>query len=251
VNFTPLAAVALAVGAGYYIAQAPPAKSNIGGYVTSLDGRTPNQSHNARLALSKLVNHEIKPGETFSFNDTVGTWTRDQGYRRAPVSYNGTLIDAWGGGVCQTSTTLYNAGLIAGLIVEERHPHRFSPSYAPPGRDAAVAFHNIDLCLRNPYDFPIRVRGVIEGHDLRVWFETEGRFAEAVKRSIVVTDVRAHGAPKNIEVRRPKAGNERSAYIRNAGKAGWEVATFRLRDNRKELLSVDSYPAMDRVVEFR
>lgn len=246
-----IAALVAALGAGYVIAQAPPAKANVGGYVTSLNGRTPNQKHNARLSLSKLINVEVKPGLTLSFNKRVGTWTRDQGYRRAPVSYNGTLIDAWGGGVCQTSTTLYNAGLAAGLIVEQRHPHRFAPSYVPPGRDAAVAFSNIDLCLKNPYDFPLRVRGVIDGDDLRVWFEADGRNASKVKKSIVVTDVQSRGAPQSIEVRRPSAGNERSAYIRNAGKAGWEVVTYRLRDNRKELISVDSYPTMDRVVELR
>lgn len=246
-----LAAITLLAGGALLLAKAPPAKAKVGGYVTSLQGRTPNQRHNAKLALRKLVNFELKPGQVFSFNKCVGTWTRDQGYRRAPVSYNGTLIDAWGGGVCQTSTTVYNAGLLAGLEVQQRHPHRFAPNYAPPGRDAAVAFSNIDLCLKNPYDFPLKLRGEIQGDDLRIWWEADGRYASKVKSAIVVTDVRAHGRPKDIEVRRPSADGEGSAFIRNAGKSGWEVATFRLQDGHKELLSVDSYPAMDRVVELR
>lgn len=250
-----VAGVAVLLGGGMLLAQAPPAKTRAGGYVTSLQGRTTNQKHNAKLALSKLVGFELKPGETFSFNGRVGTWTRDQGYRRAPVSYNGTLIDAWGGGVCQTSTTVYNAGLLAGLEILQRHPHRFAPNYAPPGRDAAVAFSNIDLQMKNPYDFPLKLRGEIQGNDLRVWWEVEGRHAGEVKKGLVITDVKGHVGATSIEVTRASADAstlpQASAYIRNAGKSGWETATYRLIDGRKELVSTDSYPAMDRVVELR
>ncbi len=246
-----LSALAVLAGGGVLLAQAPPSKSRIAGYVTTLQGRTPNQRHNAKLALSKLIGFELKAGATFSFNQTVGTWTRDLGYRRAPVSYNGTLIDAWGGGVCQTSTTVYNAGLLAGLEVVQRHPHRFAPSYAPPGRDAAVAFSAIDLQLKNPYDFPLRLRGAIQGDDLRIWWEAAGGNAEKVRVAQVASEVRSYSAPKDIQVERPIAGQEKSVYIRNAGKAGWEVATYRLTGSRRQLVSVDSYPAMDRIAEIR
>src|SRR4029079_1760520 len=112
------------------------------------------------LALSRLNGTVVKPGETFSFNKIVGTFSRDQGYRKAPVSYNGQLVDSWGGGVCQTSTTLYNTALLGGMTIVERNRHRFCPSYVPPGRDAAVAFNTIDLKFRNPYDFPVRIQAV-------------------------------------------------------------------------------------------
>lgn len=246
-----LTGLAILVSGGVLLAQAPPSKSRVAGYVTTLQGRTPNQRHNAKLALSKLVGFELKPGATFSFNKRVGSWTRDLGYRRAPVSYNGTLIDAWGGGVCQTSTTVYNAGLLAGLEVLQRHPHRFAPSYVPPGRDAAVAFSAIDLQLKNPYDFPLRLRGGIQGDDLRIWWEAEGRNAAKIRPAEVASEVRSYLKPKNIAVDRSRPDDERSVYIRNAGKAGYEVATYRLSAGRKELLSVDSYPAMDRVAEIR
>lgn len=246
-----LAAGALLIGGGMVLVKQPAGRTRVAGYVTTLQGRTANQRHNARLALSKLVGFELKPGATFSFNRRVGTWTRDLGYRRAPVSYNGTLIDAWGGGVCQTSTTVYNAGLLAGLEVVERHAHRFAPTYVPPGRDAAVAFSNIDLKLRNPYSFPLRLRGEIQGDDLRIWWEASGSDAERMTPATVLTDVRSHSLPKEYEMERPATGAERSVVVRNAGKGGWEVATYRRFGGRRELVSVDSYPAMDRIVEIR
>src|SRR2546423_11256825 len=76
-------------------------------YATSLDGRTRSQRHNADLALSRLNGVVIQPGQIFSFNSVVGTFSRDQGYRKAPVSYNGQLVSSWGGGVCHTSQTVY------------------------------------------------------------------------------------------------------------------------------------------------
>ena len=75
----------------------------------------------------------VLPGQVFSFNKTVGSWTADRGYVRAPVSYDGELIKSWGGGVCQTSTTIYNAALMAGLEILERHHHHWPARYAPLG----------------------------------------------------------------------------------------------------------------------
>src|SRR5687768_14826546 len=126
-------------------------------YATPLEGRLTTQRLNAELALDKLDGFVVLPGEVFSFNDVVGTWSRNDGYRKAPVSFNGQLIWTWGGGVCQTSTTLYNAMLLAGLDLMERNRHRFAPGYVAAGRDAAVAYSNIDLKFRNPYDWPVTI----------------------------------------------------------------------------------------------
>jgi vancomycin resistance protein YoaR len=120
-------------------------------FATSLEGRTPGQRHNATLAAKRIHGATLAPDTEWSFNQTIGQWVRSEGYVRAPVSYGGVLVPAWGGGVCQTSTTLYNAALLAGLEVLERHPHTIAPSYIAPGRDAAVAQGIADLKLRNPY----------------------------------------------------------------------------------------------------
>jgi len=89
-----LALVAL-LAAGLSVALlAQPGEVCIGGYTTSVAARSRAQRHNAQLALDKLIGNVIQPGQTFSFDKCVGTFSRDAGYRRAPVSYNGQLIDS-------------------------------------------------------------------------------------------------------------------------------------------------------------
>ena len=125
-------------GTAALIANYSKPEKTLSSYVTTFAGRLTDQSHNAALAARKLDGVIVLPGEVLSFNESVGTWSRDQGYRKAPVSFSGTLVNTWGGGVCQTSTTLYNACLLVGMEVVERHHHQFAANYVPPGRDASV-----------------------------------------------------------------------------------------------------------------
>lgn len=240
----PAVLVAGCTAGAVLLAASGPQEVLVGSYSTTIQGRTDAQAHNAELALKEIDGVVIAPQETFSFNKVVGTWSRDAGYRRAPVSYNGTLIDSWGGGVCQTSTTLYNAGMLAGLELIERSPHRFAPSYAPPGRDSAVAYGDIDLRMRNPYAFPIRIKGYLEGNRLIV--QIYGKRAPAEKPVIAsdLVDVRPSGTYL-------LTGKGSSGRVRNNGKAGYEVRTYRIWSDRKELLSSDSYPAMHKIIEYR
>ncbi|MCB8932754.1 MAG: VanW family protein [Fimbriimonadaceae bacterium] len=233
---------AITVAALVQLLATPPPRRLIAAYFTSLDGRTGSQRHNAHLALEQLNGTVLAPGAEFSFNQVVGSLSRDQGFRRAPVSYNGTLIDDWGGGVCQTSTTLYNAAMLAGLELVERHPHRFAPSYVPAGRDAAVAFSSVDLRFRNPFPFAVRLSGRIDGD--RLLIEVWGKKMPK-GRPQIVQEVHGVQTPGTLVLEGP------SPRVRNTGKAGSEVATYRVTGDRRELLSLDSYPVMDRVVERR
>lgn len=133
---------------------------------TSLSGRTEGQHHNALKAARAIDGALIPPNSSFSFNQRVGSWTRERGFVRAPVSLGGVLVPSWGGGVCQTSTTLYNVSLLAGLEVTERHPHTIAPSYVPTGMDAAVAQGVADLKLYNPFPFTVRLRCFVKGNHL-------------------------------------------------------------------------------------
>jgi len=214
----------------------------IASYHTSLDGRSGSQRHNADLAIRQLNGAIIPPHAVFSFNDRVGSYSRDAGYRRAPVSYNGQLIDAWGGGVCQASTTLYNAALLAGFKVVERSHHHFAPSYVPVGLDAAVAYSSIDLKLQNPYDFPVQIRAKLDDGRLSVALYGE-RSLPAPPR--VLQDLRNR---KDVTAYRVGGGGA-SSRLRNSGKAGYDVVVYRVMAGRRELISSDHYPAMARVVE--
>jgi vancomycin resistance protein YoaR len=234
----PVAAIVLAF-AGL---QSAPGEQVVASFVTPLDGRSGSQRHNARLAVERLDGARIEPGAEFSFNRRVGTFSRDMGYRKAPVSYNGQLINDWGGGVCQASTTLYNAALLAGLNIIERHRHQFQPSYVPPGRDAAVAFSNIDLRFQNPYDFPLRLHASIEGDMVRCELIAPRSLEHKPQ---VYSRVLSTQEPWTFEVH--KQGSR--SRVRNTGKVGWEVAVYRVIAGRKELVSQDSYPVMHRVIQ--
>ncbi len=136
-------------------------------FYTSLEGRTEGQRLNALKAARALNKAIIPPKGTFSFNQRVGSWTRERGFVRAPVSFGGVLVPSWGGGVCQVATALYNAALLAGLKVTERHPHAVAPSYVPLGMDAAVAFGVADLRLQNPFPFPVQIECTVVSNQLR------------------------------------------------------------------------------------
>lgn len=237
-------AIGLTLWGGSMLAAMPAGEPCLARFSTDLVERTRNQRHNAILAAKFLDGAIIKPGETFSFNKRVGSWSRDVGYRKAPVSYNGQLVPSWGGGVCQTSTAFYNAGLLAGLQIVERHPHRFATGYCPPGRDAAVAFSGIDLQMRNPYSFPIRVEAKVKHSAL--WVSILGP-RPLEHRPKIVTEIRETYKPKTFSAN----FGGRYGRVRNTGKQGFEVATYRLIQGKREQISIDSYPTVHRIVEYR
>lgn len=232
---------------------APPATEvELAGYATGLEGRTGSQRINARKAADALNGKVIGPGAEFSFNKVVKSWSFDQGFLKAPVSYDGELVRAYGGGVCQASTTLYNAALLAGLPIVERHSHVFAPHYVPPGRDAAVAQQTVDLRFRNPYPWPVRIRSSAD-HD-RLDIRLIG--AERPRQTVdIESDVLNSVEPQRLTrvVYRP-GGTVGRAYLRNPGAMGCRVVTYRIvfdgtTEVRRERLSDDTYEAMNRVVQ--
>ena len=234
--------VSLALAGGAAAMLSVPREAVVGSYSTSLEGRSNSQRHNAHLALGRLVGARVAAAAAFSSLRRVGSFSRDRGFRKAPVSYNGQLIDDWGGGVCQTSTTLYNAALLAGMGIVERNHHRFAPGYVPPGRDAAVAFSGVDLRFRNPYPFPVRIVGEVRGDRLQI--AILGAQPPDVRPQVVsrVTEVQVP------ETYRLGAANGRRR-VRNTGKAGFSVSVVRIVGDREETVSRDAYPAMNRVVQ--
>ncbi|MCR2804846.1 VanW family protein [Paenibacillus soyae] len=133
----------------------------IGQYVTYFNSRNANRSANIGLAAKALNNQVVFPGERFSFNQSVGKRTKEKGYQRAPVIVRGELYEDIGGGICQVSSTLFNAADRAGLKIVERYSHSRSVRYVPPGRDATVSWYGPDFVFENPYDQPILIRAFV------------------------------------------------------------------------------------------
>lgn len=126
-------------------------------YTTHFDDTNQNRNDNIRLAQKKLNHAFVQAQKDFSFNEYVGTRTSDKGYKDAPEYFDNKLVPAPGGGVCQVSTTLFNAVLRAGLFIASRAPHFAPAAYVPVGMDASVADGSLDFAFTNPFQHPVYV----------------------------------------------------------------------------------------------
>lgn len=158
----------------------------LGSFTSSLEGRSAGQLQNIGRAARAVDGTVVRPGEVFSFNRTVGERSSNRGYLLAPAIVEGRLEESEGGGICQLSSTLYNAALLAGMEIEERHPHTYPVASVPPGRDAAVVFGGNDMRFRNIYARPVTIRadasgarlvvritgGIVRESDFRIELET-------------------------------------------------------------------------------
>jgi len=124
---------------------------------TTYTTNVPNRNHNIRLACEILSGTIVRPGATFSFNKTLGYTSKARGFLEAGILINGKPSVGMGGGICQISSTMYNAVLDAGLRVVERHPHSAPVDYVPKGRDATVNYGSADFRFQNntPNDLTI------------------------------------------------------------------------------------------------
>lgn len=127
-------------------------------FTTYYSSHNKERSRNIDLAAAEIDNYVIFPGELFSFNGIVGERTLEKGYQRAPVIVKGELAEDIGGGICQVSSTLFNAINIEGIEILERYSHSRSVPYVPPGKDAAVSWDGPDLVFKNNYNYPLLIR---------------------------------------------------------------------------------------------
>lgn len=122
-----------------------------------------NRTTNLKLAANKINGTVLLPGETFSYNAVVGERTIAAGYKEAAIYQNGQVVDGLGGGICQISTTLFNAALLANLKIEEIHNHQFVPSYVTAGRDATVVYGAKDFQFSNSRNYAIKIECSVSG----------------------------------------------------------------------------------------
>ena len=132
-------------------------------------GGLQNRKDNIRLAVEKCNGAILLSGDIFSYNDMVGEQTAETGYKLAPATADGgEIVQAYGGGICQVSSTIFAAALYANLDIEERWEHEYVSSYIAAGMDAAVAWDILDFKIRNNKDYPIRIDITYAGDMLTV-----------------------------------------------------------------------------------
>jgi len=128
-----------------------------GGYETSFASSGSSRKSNIKRAAASFDGIVLNPGESLSFNNTTGIRNEENGYSKAKIIKNGMFVSEFGGGVCQVSTTLYNAALLADLEIVEVHPHSLPVSYVEPCFDAMVSMGSSDLVILNNHDYPITI----------------------------------------------------------------------------------------------
>ncbi len=214
-----------------------------GGFSSSLLLRNRQQRHNTTTAARDLDMLIIMPGETFSFNERVGARDSSKGYSPAPViTSQGLLEDIPGGGICQLASTIYNAGLLAGMVVIERHPHSRTVGHIPPGRDATITSWRKDLKLRNSSEKPLQLRISLNQNRLTASFNSEVEKPFTVEIMVRRTTV----LPYTI------VSKTTSNTTNQRGVNGYSTETRRIiRQNgliNEELISEDYYPAPSRLI---
>jgi len=233
--------VAIVVGCCAGFAAAALVDSNaeqvLGAFSTDLAPRSPEQMHNIRLAASKIDGVTLKPGDEFSFNKVVGMCGVTQGYKRAPTIIDRELRPSWGGGVCQVSSTLYNAALLANLDVVERHPHSKRVSSVPPGRDAMTAYGIGDLRFVNSSRQPVRIAA--KASEVRLTINILSRAESDISTQIHSTVV---GSGRHLP-----AGDIPHGML-DSSVQGQTVLTYRVvkrndQEISRELISRDTYAA--------
>ena len=131
-------------------------------------GGTAARKSNVRLSAAAIDGFVMNTGDVFSYNGVVGQRTAANGYQAAPAYVKGETVDEIGGGICQTSSTLYLACLRSDLEITERYAHRYIPAYIPPGMDATVSWGGPDYKFTNDTNYPIKIVTSYEGGYLTV-----------------------------------------------------------------------------------
>lgn len=146
-----------------------PVKSLISSYTTEFDPKQ-NRAVNIALAASKINGTVIEPGQEFSFSDTVGPRTAENGFVMAPTFLNKEVVPGMGGGICQVSSTMYAAMLQGDITATQRYAHSMPVSYIPEGMDATISAGKKDLTFTNNFTFPIVINAVVDGGTVTVSF---------------------------------------------------------------------------------
>lgn len=143
-------------------------RKNLSTFVTTFNEGSVGRKNNITIAAKSINGVIIPPGEIFSFNDTVGPTTRQNGFSLAKVFHKGKELKGYGGGVCQVSSTLYNSAEAAGMEIIERHPHSKRVYYVPENRDAATSYGKVDFKFKNILTTPVIISTSVKDGKLTV-----------------------------------------------------------------------------------
>lgn len=220
-------------------------------YTTRYDPSNKNRSNNIAISSEKIDGTIIMPGEVFSYNQIVGERTIAAGYKEAGAYAGGKVVQDVGGGICQTSSTLYNAALLANLEITDRSNHQFLTSYVSAGRDATVSWGGIDFQFKNTRSYPIKIEasaknGVCTMSIYGIKEETE---YEVVIQSVVLSYI-----PYTTKYENDPTLEEGKEVVEQSGYTGCTSEAYRILKLNgevvsKTLLSKDTYDPMTKIIK--
>ena len=219
-------------------------------FFTQYDEKNKDRNTNLKIAAAKIDGTILSPGEEFSYNKIVGARSIEAGYKEAKIYQNGQVVDGLGGGICQISSTLYNAAILANLDITERFNHQFITSYVKPGRDATVAYGSKDLKFKNNRIYPIRIDVYVSNGMATV--DIYG-IKEKQEKEVSIDVETVSTLPyetKYIKDTSLPSGEEK---LKQRGANGVVVNAFKIiKENgniiSKELLSKDTYKPLERII---
>ena len=221
-------------------------------FSTRYNAADKDRTTNLVLACKKLNGKVIMPGETLSYNETLGPRTYAAGYRNGKIYENGQVVDGLGGGICQISSTLYNAALMSDMEIVERRNHQFVTSYVDEGRDATVVYGLTDFKFKNTRKYPIRIVASASGGVATISIfgikEADREYTYSFRTETIST---IPYTTKYVEDSSLTAGRE---VVTQNGTNGLVCKTYMTKMlNGKvvstKLLSTDTYSAMQRIVK--
>lgn len=222
----------------------------LGSFSTTYSTRNTNRSTNIRLASEKVNGTVIMPDEVFSYNTTVGKRTAAAGFKSAAVYAGGEVTTGIGGGICQVSSTLYNAVLLANLEIVERHNHGFNPGYVPASRDATVSWGGPDFKFKNNRTYPVKI--VCSGTGGTINFKIFGLLEENECEVEIESYITSYISYRTINKQDDSLPKGQTKVLQN-GSSGCKSVAYRiLKQNgevvSKTLLSQDTYNPHNKIV---
>ena len=219
-------------------------------FSTNYQASNTNRTTNLKLSAGKINGTVLLPGEEFSYNKIVGERTIAAGYKEAATFSGGKVVDGLGGGICQISSTLYDAVVMANLEITERRNHQFVTSYVGAGKDATVVWGSQDFKFKNTRKYPIRITATVQGGvaTVQVWGlkeEVEYDITIETKKTATISYTTQYIQDASLP-----AGQQKVVQEGNNGRKVEAYKVTRLNGQviSKTLLSKDTYNAMKKIV---
>lgn len=223
----------------------------LGSCSTKFDVTNVSRTKNVKLALEKINGVVLMPGETFSYNNTLGERTIEAGYGYAGGYAGGKVVQMVGGGICQVSSTLYTAVLYANEEIVERYNHMFLTSYIGAGKDATVVYGSLDFKFKNTRNYPIKIEATSNSGVAEV--KIYGKKEEVEYEVEIETTILSY-IPYSTIYEEDKSLTPGQEVVEQNAMRGCKSKTYRIlklngQEVSRELLSNDTYSAMNKIIK--